>query len=240
METIGRLISGVAHDFNNLLTGIVLCSDLLMAGLPKSSSLRRYAEEIRTASAQGASMIQHLLVLARQGTGEPTLVSLNQVVESMRALLARLIGENLELQLDLAADLNFVRMDPSELQEIILNLVLNARDAMPYGGQISIVTRNGPAVLEGDSAGAIELAISDKGVGMDANTLARAFDPFFTTKEIGQGTGLGLATVRRIVMQQEGKVEIESEPGKGTRVIVHLPATEPDQRSRTPNRRKTL
>jgi two-component system, cell cycle sensor histidine kinase and response regulator CckA len=142
METIGRLVSGVAHDFNNLLTGIVLCSDLLIAGLEKSSRLRHYAEEIRTASAHGAGMIQNLLELARQRTGTPTLISINNAIESMRGLMRRLIGESVELEIELTADLRPVRMDVSEVREVILNLVLNARDAMPGGGRIILSTRN--------------------------------------------------------------------------------------------------
>jgi two-component system, cell cycle sensor histidine kinase and response regulator CckA len=240
METIGRLISGVAHDFNNLLTGIVLCSDLLIRGLGKSDHLRHYAEEIRSASAQGAAMIQHLLALARQRTGETGSISMNEVIEGMRNLVSRLIGENFELRLNLATNLWLVRMDPSEAQEIILNLVLNARDAMPDGGSISIATRNISAAAAIGPTSWIEMTISDRGAGMDAITRARAFEPFFTTKTAAKGTGLGLATVRRIVTQQNGTVDIETEPGKGTRMIIRLPAVEPDQRPQTENRRRTL
>jgi two-component system, cell cycle sensor histidine kinase and response regulator CckA len=238
METIGRLISGVAHDFNNLLTGIVLCSDLLIAGLEKSERLRHYAEEIRTASAQGADMIQHLLALARQRTSEIRSISVNDAIEGMHALLTRLIGENFELNLKLATNLPFVRMDSSELQEIILNLVLNARDAMPDGGKISITTANFPAAAIGP-APFVEMAIADTGYGMDAITRARAFEPFFTTKTAGKGTGLGLATVRRILTQQNGTIDIQSEPGKGTRMVVRLPSTEPEH-PQTQNRRKDI
>jgi len=240
METIGRLISGVAHDFNNLLTGIVLCSDLLIAGLEKSDRLRHYAEEIRTASAQGADMIQHLLALARQRTVETSSISMNHVIEGMRSLLSRLIGENFELSLNLVTNLSSVRMDPSEAQEIILNLVLNARDAMPDGGKISITTGNVPLPTAAGQAPFIEMAVCDTGAGMDVITRARAFEPFFTTKPTGQGTGLGLATVRRIVTQQNGTIDIESEPRKGTRMIVRLPAIEPEHQCQTQNRRKGL
>jgi signal transduction histidine kinase len=247
METIGRLVSGVAHDFNNLLTGIVLCSDLLIAGLEKSNRLRHYAEEIRTASSQGAGMIQHLLSLARRQRPEPTLLSLNDVIASMEDLLRRLISENVELLVELAESLRPVRIDPVEAQEIILNLVLNARDSMPGGGQIVLRARrdDGSVLLEiadqgsgippenlehsPDSlflAGLVELAVGDTGSGMDGETRARVFEPFFTTKKAGEGTGLGLATVYRIVKQAGGTIEIESEPGKGTRVIIRLPTAE--------------
>jgi len=239
METIGRLISGVAHDFNNLLTGIVLSSDLLIAGLEESNRLRHYAEEIRAASAQGAGMIQHLLALARQRTGETRSLSMNEVIEGMRSLLSRLIGENFELKLDLATHLSLVRMDPSDAQEIILNLVLNARDAMSDGGKISLATRNLPAAAEISAAAFVEMIVSDTGAGMNAITRERAFEPFFTTKSPGKGTGLGLATVRRIVTHQNGTIDIESEPGKGTRIIVRLPAIEPEP-SQTQHWRTTL
>lgn len=241
METLGRLVSGVAHDFNNLLTGIVLCADLLIAGLEESSRLRHYAEEIRTASAQGAGMIQNLLSIARQRRQAPALLSLNDAIVSMRGLLTHLIGETVQLQVELAADLKAVRMDAAELQEIILNLVLNARDAMPDGGQITLRTRSCFANMRGNSLEpCVELIVSDSGVGMDSQTQARAFDAFFTTKPAGKGTGLGLATVHRIVRQQGGMVEIESALGKGTLVMIRLPATDWNQQSQNTNRRETL
>jgi two-component system, cell cycle sensor histidine kinase and response regulator CckA len=241
METIGRLISGVAHDFNNLLTGIVLCSELLIAGLANSDKLRHYAEEIRNASAQGADMVQHLLALARQRSGETSSISLNHVIEGMQRLLRRLIGENLELMLELSPELPPLQMDPSEAQEIVLNLVLNARDAMPDGGRISIITRNSPAQERvGSDSLCVELVVADTGAGMDANTRARAFEPFFTTKAEGRGTGLGLATVRRIVTEQNGTIDIETETGEGTRMIIRLPASEPEHQSQTHTRRKGI
>lgn len=241
METIGRLVSGVAHDFNNLLTGIVLCSDLLIAGLEKSSRLRHYAEEIRNASAQGAGMIQNLLELAKQRTAAPTPISINDAVASMRGLMRRLIGESVELQIEPTADLRPVRMDVSELQEVILNLVLNARDAMPEGGQIVLSTRNSCSdVRDRCSEPFIELTVSDNGSGMDAGTQARVFEPFFTTKVDGKGTGLGLATVHRIVKRRGGVVKIESAPGQGTRVVIHLPAAEGNQPSQNVNGREPL
>jgi two-component system, cell cycle sensor histidine kinase and response regulator CckA len=241
METLGRLVSGVAHDFNNLLTGIVLCSDLLINGLEESSRLRHYAEEIRTASAQGAAMIQNLLSVARQRRQAPTLLSLNDVILSMRGLLTRLIGETVQLQVELAVDVKAVRMDVAELQEIILNLVLNARDAMPEGGKISLSTRSCFANMRGHSLEpCVDLIVSDSGVGMNAQTQARAFDLFFTTKPAGKGTGLGLATVHRIVRQQGGTVEIESALGKGTLVMIRLPANDWNQQSQNTQRREIL
>ena len=229
MEAIGRLVGGVAHDFTNLLTGMVLCSELILAGLEKDSRLRRFAEEIRNAGEQGAGLIQQLMAVARQRAVEPCLLSLNDVLSGFRNLLTRLIGENIELVDELADDLGLVRMDPAQVQQIILNLVLNARDAMPDGARITLHTRNceatGPARAAHNQFcdSWISLAVSDTGCGMDADTRTRVFEPFFTTKKPGQGNGLGLATVYRIVTHEGGTIEVDSEVGRGTRVVVHLP-----------------
>jgi two-component system, cell cycle sensor histidine kinase and response regulator CckA len=226
MEALGRLVSGVAHDFNNLLTGIVLCSDLLLAGLEEGSPLRRYAKEIRSASAQSAGMIRQLLASAKPGTDEAAFVSLNDAVLGLRSWLSRLIGENVELVTELANDLRRIRTDPAQLQQIILNLILNARDAMPNGGRITLSTRNCASLGNESQPGFVEFEVRDEGCGMDAETCSRAFEPFFTTKKIGKGTGLGLSTVHGIVKRQGGTIEIESEPGRGTGVIVRLPAAD--------------
>jgi two-component system, cell cycle sensor histidine kinase and response regulator CckA len=231
MEAIGRLVGGVAHDFNNLITGIVLCSELILAGLEKNSRLRRFAEEIRKAGEQGAGLIQQLMAVARQRAVEPCLLSVNDVVSNVRNLLARLIGENIELVAELADDLGLVRMDPAQVQQVVMNLVLNARDAMPEGGRITITTRNWNGTRLGREArnqscdAWVALTVSDTGCGMDAETRARLFEPFFTTKKPGQGNGLGLATVYRIVTHEGGTIEVESETGRGTRVAVLLPRT---------------
>jgi two-component system cell cycle sensor histidine kinase/response regulator CckA len=232
MEAIGRLVGGVAHDFNNLLTGMVLCSELILAGLEENSRLRRFAEEIRKAGEQGAGLIQQLMAVARQRAVEPRLLSLNDVVSDVRNLLTRLIGENIDLVAELADDLGLVKMDPAQVQQIILNLVLNARDAMPDGGRITLNTRNceGPSLASPGCGQSkqfcdswVALAVSDTGCGMDAETRSRLFEPFFTTKKPGQGNGLGLATVHRIVTHECGTIEVESKTGSGTRVVVHLP-----------------
>lgn len=229
MEAIGRLVGGVAHDFNNLLTGMVLCSELILAGLEPDSRLRRFAEEIRKAGEQGAGLIQQLMAVARQRAIEPCLLCLNDVVAEISNLLTRLIGENIELVADLGTDLGVVRMDPAQVQQIILNLVLNARDAMPTGGRIVINTRS----CEGPKLGReahnqfcdswVALTVSDTGCGIDPEIRTRLFEPFFTTKKPGVGNGLGLATVYRIVTHEGGTIEIESEAGRGTRIIVYLP-----------------
>jgi two-component system cell cycle sensor histidine kinase/response regulator CckA len=240
MEAIGRLVGGVAHDFNNLLTGMVLCSELILAGLEENSRLRRFAEEIRNAGEQGAGLIQQLMAVARQRAVEPRLLCLNDVVSEVRNLLTRLIGENIELVVELAEDLGLVKMDPAQVQQIILNLVLNARDAMPDGGRVTLTTTNceaqspsGPGRDKQFCDSWVALAVSDTGCGMDAETRSRLFEPFFTTKKPGQGNGLGLATVHRIVTHECGSIEVESEKGKGTRVVVHLPRV--DLESRPPN-----
>jgi two-component system cell cycle sensor histidine kinase/response regulator CckA len=229
MEAIGRLVGGVAHDFNNLLTGMVLCSELILAGLEKNNRLRHFAEEIRKAGEQGAGLIQQLMAVARQRAVEPRLLCLNDVVSDVRNLLTRLIGEDIELVADLAQDLGLVKMDPAQVQQIILNLVLNARDAMPDGGRVTLNTRNCDGPKPGRDAHKqfreswVALAVSDTGCGMDAETRSRLFEPFFTTKKPGQGNGLGLATVYRIVTHEGGAIGVESEAGRGTRVVVHLP-----------------
>jgi len=215
MEAIGRLASGVAHDFNNLLTGIVLCSDLLLAKLEKGNHLRHYAEEIRTAASQGTDLTRQLLSVTRPGNAGHELLSLNDVINGIRTLLRRLIGENVALVTDLALSLGLLKMDLAQLQQVILNLVLNARDAMPGGGQVTLRTSHAA------HSGEIELEVRDTGCGMDAQTVAHVFEPFYTTKTMGNG--LGLATVSRIVKRAGGRIVVESEPGKGTRVIVRLP-----------------
>jgi len=240
MEAIGRLVSGVAHDFNNLLTGVVLCSDLLLMGLAKQSPLRRYAQEIRIAAAHGTELIQQLLAVGRQGAVTASLLSFNDAIAGLSNLLARLIGEDIELVTHLADDLGMVRIDPAHAQQIILNLLLNARDAMPDGGRITLTTRNcgfavsGPGCTQSATPAHIEFEVSDTGCGMDAETRARVFQPFFTTKKPGIGNGLGLSTVSSIVQHNGGTIVLESEPEKGVRVIVRLPAQFPPQAAKEP------
>ncbi|HTZ96340.1 MAG TPA: ATP-binding protein [Terriglobales bacterium] len=223
METIGRLVSGVAHDFNNLLTGIVLCSDLLLAGLEKDSRLWRYAQEIRSASSHAADIVGQLAEVARTGPNETVSLSFNDVICEIRNLLVRLIGENIQLTVELAEHLEAVKINPAQARQIILNLALNARDAMPEGGQLRIITRNIDHDREENRTDWVELEVRDTGIGMDAQTRSRICEPFFTTKSSGKGTGLGLATVLRIVRQHRGTIEIASQPGKGTQVVVRLP-----------------
>ncbi len=230
-EAVGRLVGGVAHDFNNLLTGIMLYCDLLIGELEKNSRPYRHVQEMRMAGEHGAALVQQLLAVAHPRPEEAREFALNEVVASIEDLLIRLLGENIVLHTSLAADLGAVRMDPSQVQQILLNLVLNARDAMPDGGQITIATRNcNVGVPDSKLPGEpwVELSVADTGDGMDAETLDRAFEPFFTTKQPGRGNGLGLATARRLARQQGGTIVAESQPGKGTRVSVCLPRVQPD------------
>ncbi len=230
LEAIGRLAGGVAHDFNNLLTGVLLCCDLLMASLDPGHKAWKYADEIRKAGFQATGIVRQLLALARPSNAEVRLLCLNEIVEGMRNLLSRLIGENFELTFKLDPDLGLVSMDPSQAQQILLNLVLNSRDAMPQGGQISVETRNCkvqilPDALDGDNTPSLPCAlfsVSDNGPGMPDSVRAHIFEPFFTTKT-DKGTGLGLSTVHDIVTTSAGLIYVDSRLGKGTRVSVLLP-----------------
>jgi two-component system cell cycle sensor histidine kinase/response regulator CckA len=228
MEAIGRLVGGVAHDFNNLLTGIMLYCDLLRSGL-QNNQLRHHADEIRVASEHGAALIQQLLAVARQQVVEPQILCMNSIVTGMQNLLQRLIGEDIKITTQLGSDLLPVKIDPAQAQQIVLNLVLNARDAMPDGGEIVISTRNRLDAV--DERTYAELKVIDTGCGMDSETRARLFEPFFTTKSPGRGNGLGLATVHSIVKQGGGSIEVESSPGAGTQVTICLPGLPAEQSS---------
>jgi two-component system, cell cycle sensor histidine kinase and response regulator CckA len=232
LEAVGRLAGGVAHDFNNLLTGVLLYCDLLLAGLEARDPLRRYAEEVRGAAVQATGIVQQLLSVARPGNAPSLPLSLNEVAEGMRTLLIRLIGENIELRFHLDPSLGVIKMDPAQAQQVLLNLALNARDALPNGGRITVETRNGKLrILDDGKVGKNRapvlpcalLVVSDNGGGMDCETRQHLFEAFFTTKAAGQGTGLGLATVHDIVTGAGGLIHVASAPGQGTRVTVLLP-----------------
>lgn len=228
-EAIGRLAGGVVHDFNNLLTGVMLYCDLLLSSFDPRDRRRRYADEIRTAVAQAAGLVGQLLVFARPPATSERAISLNEIAVAMRDLLGRLIGENIELDLQLDPDLAMVSIDQAQAQQVILNLVLNARDALPNGGHITIETSNCKfQSLAGTNTPAfpcVLLVVGDNGQGMTRETRQRLFEPFFTTKNAGRGTGLGLTTIRSIVTSHRGLIHIESEPGRGTRVFILLPRT---------------
>lgn len=231
MEAVGQLTGGIAHDFNNFLQIIVGNLDLLSLILPEEMPRQRRAAAMAMGGARrAASLTQKLLAFARRQPLDPKPLDINAVVQGMSELLRRALGETVELQTDLAADVWRSEVDPSELESTIVNLAVNARDAMPGGGRLRIGTANAH-LTDKDVAAFGSLApgeyvlvtVTDTGAGMDASTLARAFEPFFTTKEDGRGTGLGLSQVYGFVKQSNGHVELNSEPGRGTTVRLYLP-----------------
>jgi signal transduction histidine kinase len=229
MEAIGRLAGGVAHDFNNLLTAIVGHGELLLRRLGEDPLAHEVAE-IHEAALRAASLTKQLLAFSRRQVLEPHVIDLNEVVGGVERMLRRLIGENIELALRPAAALGSVRADPGQIEQVVMNLVLNARDAMRAGGRITIETANAdlaggePGGRAGLPAGRyVVVAVSDTGCGMDRETLSHLFEPYFTTKALGRGTGLGLATAYGIVRQSGGDIFVYSEPGRGTTVKVYLP-----------------
>ena len=233
LEALGRMVASVTHDFNNLLTGILLYCDLLLAAL-NQAPLAGYVREIRQAGAQSADLIAQLLAFVRRETPSSRAFSWQEVVAGMRNLLGRLIGESRELVIEFARDAGSVGMAAASMRQIVLNLVLNARDAMPEGGRITLATRNSHSNNpQGEPRNTVELVVADSGCGMKAATQARIFDPFFTTKLGGRGTGLGLATVRRLVEGCGGVVAVRSRAGRGTQVSVCLPRADQGQITRS-------
>jgi two-component system cell cycle sensor histidine kinase/response regulator CckA len=233
MEAIGKLAGGMAHDFNNLLGVILGCSDAVLEALLPDHPAARKVEMIRHAGSSAADLTRQLLAFSRQQMIQPRVFDLEEAVEKVRAILHRLIGENIELNVSVQPSLGHVKADPGQIEQILINLAVNARDAMPQGGRLTIEARNvelddsykdvhqqvvpGPYVM---------LTVGDSGSGMDRDTQARIFDPFFTTKELGKGTGLGLATVYGIVKQSGGYIWVYSEVAKGTVFKIYLPRVE--------------
>jgi len=233
MESVGRLAGGVAHDFNNLLTGIMGYAQILSAQFEEGTPARRDLGEIRKLGERAATLTRQLLAFSRRQIFESVVLNINDLVENVSKMLARLISEDINLHFIPADDLGNVRADPAQIEQVLMNFAINARDAMPEGGKLTIETGN--VVLDqeyadrhvGVTPGAhVMLAVSDTGVGMDAETREHIFEPFFTTKEAGKGTGLGLATVYGIVKQHDGNIWVYSEPGKGTTFKVYLPLVE--------------
>jgi PAS domain S-box-containing protein len=232
MDAIGQLTGGIAHDFNNLLTAILLNSDVL-AERVQDDRLRPLAEATRLAAERGADLTRRLLAFGRRQTLEPRPTDVNELVRSMEQLMRRTIGEHIVMELKTAPDLHVARIDPGQLESAVLNLALNARDAMPQGGRLTIETANveldadyatlNPDVKPGEY---VMVAVGDSGSGMPPDVVARAFEPFFTTKEVGKGTGLGLSMVYGFVKQSGGHVRIYSEPGFGTIVRLYLPRSD--------------
>ena len=233
MEAVGRLAGGIAHDFNNLLTAVSGYSELLLRELPEGDPRREFAEEIRKAGGRAAALTHQLLAFSRRQVLEPRVLDLNAVISGMERMLRRVIGEDIELITATQEELWHARADPGQIEQAILNLVVNARDAMPRGGKLTLETAN--VELDEKFAGRyatvtpgphVMLAVSDTGIGMDAELQARLFEPFFTTKEHGKGTGLGLSTTYGIVKQSGGSIWVYSEPGHGTTFKIYLPRCE--------------
>jgi signal transduction histidine kinase len=230
MKAIGQLAGGVAHDFNNILSVVLSLASLTASGLREGDPLREDMEEIRKAGERGAALTRQLLAFSRQQVVDPTATQLGAVVQGIERMLTRLIGEDVQLEVVARPGLWSVLADPGQIEQVIVNLVANARDAMPRGGKLTIETSN--ISLGGDYSAThlgvapgdyVMLAVSDTGIGMDKETQARIFEPFFTTKPKGKGTGLGLATVYGIVSQCSGHTWVYSEPGQGTTFKIYLP-----------------
>jgi two-component system, cell cycle sensor histidine kinase and response regulator CckA len=241
VEAIGRLAGGVAHDFNNLLMTILGCSELLLREFDPQDPRREEVEEIRRAAQRATSLTHQLLAFGRRQVLQPQVLGLNEIVENMKRMLRRLIGEDIQFLTILAPELWPVKVDPGQIEQVIMNLVVNARDAMAGGGRLMIETAN--VNLDTEYArrhiavkpGAfVMLAVTDTGCGMDADTQSHLFEPFFTTKEKGKGTGLGLSTVYGIIKQSGGNIWAYSEIGKGSTFKVYLPRVEAEVRSYKP------
>ena len=230
MEAVGQLAGGIAHDFNNLLTAILSYCDLLLQEVRQGDPLRSDVEQIRQAGQRAAGLTRQLLAFSRRQVLQPKVLSLNSVVSDTDGMLRRLIGADIALDISYDPGLWYVLADPGQIEQVLVNLVVNARDAMPQGGRLAITTANrelttdSPARPNGMRAGSyVALEVSDTGIGIDPANHARIFEPFFTTKEPGKGTGLGLSTVYGIVQQSGGHVTVDSATGRGATFAVYLP-----------------
>jgi PAS domain S-box-containing protein len=232
MDAVGRLASGIAHDFNNLLVVILSCSGFLLESLPDGDPRQTDVAEIKQAGERAARLVRQLLAFGRKSVFQPISTDLNAVVQGMEKLLRRTIGEDIAMSVSLVSEPWLTHIDPGQFEQVLLNLVVNARDAMPGGGEIRIGTSNvtierPPPGCEALASGRYAvLSVSDEGCGMAPEVLSRIFEPFFTTKDKGKGTGLGLSTAYGIVEQARGRIAVASEPGKGTTFTVYLPTDE--------------
>jgi two-component system, cell cycle sensor histidine kinase and response regulator CckA len=231
LEALGRLAGGVAHDFNNVLATVLICSEEILDHLPPDTLVHENLKLILNSAQKGAALTRQLLAFTRNQISEPQILNVNGVLENMAKMLRRLIGEDIEFELVLDPTLGNTQMDPCQIEQIIMNLVVNSRDAMPEGGKLKIVTGN--AQLSDEKSDFFDIkpgpyvmfSVTDSGCGMDAGTISKMFEPFFTTKT-GIGTGLGLSTVYGIVTQNQGCVFVESKPGKGTTFKVYFPLSD--------------
>jgi two-component system cell cycle sensor histidine kinase/response regulator CckA len=233
LEVIGQLAGGIAHDFNNILGVIINYARFASGSVPEDSSARADIEEIQRAAERGVALVRQLMILARRETGEESVFDLNELITGLDGFLRSTIGEHIKVERRLEDDLWPIAEDPARLEQVLINLAVNARDAMSEGGTLTFETENveltetETLALPGVEPGRfVRLVVSDTGVGMDSEVAARAFEPMFTTKGSGQGTGLGLATVYTIISQMGGTIDLSSEPGVGTSIEIHVPATE--------------
>lgn len=241
MEAIGTLAAGVAHDFNNLLTTIIGYSELALSRLPSIDPLRTDVEEIHAAGRRAASLTRQLLTFSRKQVVQPQPLDLGELVLGIEKMLRRMIREDIHLVTEAGEDPAWIKADPGQIEQVLLNLVVNAKDAMPNGGNLTIHTSLSelPPSIAGETSSAhpgkhVSLVVSDNGSGMDPKTMQHIFEPFFTTKEVGKGTGLGLSTVYGIVKQANGHIQVESAPGKGTTFRIWFPRHAEEELTRLP------
>ncbi len=242
LESVGRLAGGVAHDFNNILTTIIGTAELMLGDVPADAPLRNDIQEIKAAGERAASLTRQLLAFSRKQVLQPEVINLNDTIQSMTKMLRRMLPENIEVQTALAEDLDQVEADEGQIEQVVMNLAINARDAMPAGGRMTIETVNvdldetyARSHASVNSGSFVMLSVSDTGIGMSKEVQEQVFEPFFTTKDQGKGTGLGLSTVYGIVKQSNGSIWVYSEPDKGTTIKIYLPRVEtsrPEARDR--------
>jgi len=230
MDAVGTLAGGIAHDFNNVLMAIIGHADLLAADADEGNRVRWHAAQISRNSERASRLTRQLLAFSRKQVSRPQVVDLNRLIREMEEMFRRVMPNSIELQLDLSSDLGYTEIDPSQVEQIVMNLALNARDAMPEGGQLRVTTSNSSLaqdrlseLFDAAPGNYVTIQVADTGIGMDEETEAHIFEPFFTTKQASGGTGLGLSTVYGLVRQNKGAVTVYSEPGEGTLFRVYLP-----------------